>query len=67
MGGGGSPKSREKEQGCVNSVPDKRERGEKSENFVDVMHGTSCPLRCLPLENDSALKMKQEGNGEVVD
>ena len=37
QGGRGSQKSRQKERGCVNYVPDKGEGVEKSEKFADVM------------------------------
>ena len=36
-GGRGSPKSRLKEQGCVNSVQDKGGGVQKSENCADVL------------------------------
>ena len=38
-GGRGSPKSRQKERGCMNYVRDKGGRVKKSEYFADVIHG----------------------------
>ena len=41
VGGGGSPKSRWKEQGCMNYVCDKGEGVNKSENVADVIYGSA--------------------------
>ena len=45
-GGGRSPRSRQKERGCVNYVRDKRGGVEKSGNFADVINGS--PLMVTP-------------------
>ena len=36
-GEGGPPKSRQKEQGCMNSVCERGEGAKKSENFADAI------------------------------
>ena len=47
-GGRGSPKSRQKERGCVNYVRDKRGGVEKSGNFADVINGSPLALFFSP-------------------
>ena len=47
---GGSPKRRQKERGCINSVHDKGGEGvKKSEHFADVIYGS--PLCGIPILN----------------
>ena len=42
VGGGGGPQTRRpKEGGCMNSVHDKGGGGQKSENFADVIYGST--------------------------
>ena len=57
-GGRGFPKSRQKERCCVNSVRDRGEGVNKSENFADVIYGS-------PLNYRAATYIgRNTGNGE---